>query len=423
VQVHLTNTEGKRLGKSVRGDMYLHDQTHTKGHTQAAVTGAWHPSDATQFATGGEDGTIRLWNTADYTKQNKHVIKFKVVDGSKPHVTAVAYSGNGTLIAAGSTNGGIQVWKGQGPYVRASQKNMTAHAKGEIISHLLFHQRNPNILFSRSCDGTVKVWKASFLKRPLAEIEGLHNAYAETNMTFSPDGKFLLTGTSTRSKAGQGGGDIVVIDTETYQVKHRVQVANRGVIRVHWHPVLNQIAFTTSEGKTQVLYDPKVSQKGVLLCATVSVRRHTQTHKVSREIINPNALPAFQSRKRKKRGWKDPREATVPTRPLEGGKGQHGRVAQYGSGSITQYMLQKMMPEQNKTALLDARDPRAEVLAYAEEAKDGMWMGKAYKDTQPEAIFHQPTEEELAMERLKSETVANKRAEKFLRKPTYNQHM
>ena len=62
-RVKLYDREGKGVGETVRGDMYIRDPRNTKGHTAAATAAAWHPHDRWTALTAGEDGTLRVWDT------------------------------------------------------------------------------------------------------------------------------------------------------------------------------------------------------------------------------------------------------------------------------------------------------------------------------------------------------------------------
>lgn len=68
--------------------------------------------------------SLRIWSTADYkeltrciNKQRK-VIKVKRTSGKKTIPTTCAYSRDGNLVAAGCSDGCIQIWKHGNLYVR-----------------------------------------------------------------------------------------------------------------------------------------------------------------------------------------------------------------------------------------------------------------------------------------------------------------
>ncbi len=44
-QPKIYDREGHELGEFVKGDMYIRDSTHTKGHQYRCCFGQWHPSE------------------------------------------------------------------------------------------------------------------------------------------------------------------------------------------------------------------------------------------------------------------------------------------------------------------------------------------------------------------------------------------
>lgn len=99
------------------------------------------------------------------------------------------------------------------------QSAESAHTKGSVISGLAFSPDGSQ-LASRSSDGTVKresgdiehvrprmtrlllaVWDSRTLKKPIATASDLPSLNPESNIIFSPDGSYILTGTA-GSQAG-----------------------------------------------------------------------------------------------------------------------------------------------------------------------------------------------------------------------------
>ena len=64
-QPAILDRDGRRLTSLMKGDMYIRDMRHTKGHVAACTTGKWHPSDHNVIATASEDGTVSNANPCD----------------------------------------------------------------------------------------------------------------------------------------------------------------------------------------------------------------------------------------------------------------------------------------------------------------------------------------------------------------------
>ena len=111
------------------------------------------------------------------------------------------------------------------------------------------------------------VWNPKSLKKPLSTITSLPSLNSETSLTFSPDGKYLLTGTA-GSKAGvlpgnaeemkaaelekelgQRMGQVVVIGVDNekgeMEIKEKNEISEFSVIKVLWHPKINQVSFNS----------------------------------------------------------------------------------------------------------------------------------------------------------------------------------
>lgn len=115
-----------------------------------------------------------------------------------------------------------------------------AHLKGTETSGLTFSLDN-HTLVSRGGDDTVKTWDTRAFKKPLSVAESLSSLNPETNVIFSPDEKYILTGTA-GSKAGivpgknddaQGkpGGKIVVMDRQ--DLKKVKEIGAFGIAHIH----------------------------------------------------------------------------------------------------------------------------------------------------------------------------------------------
>lgn len=87
------------------------------------------------------------------------------------------------------------------------------------------------------------MWDTRKIRKPIAVAEDLGNIYSETNVIFSPDDKYVVTGLPGRQGTK---GCIVFLDSETLQEERRVIIAEGTVVRVLWHSRINQVRSSLS---------------------------------------------------------------------------------------------------------------------------------------------------------------------------------
>ncbi|ORY93643.1 WD40-repeat-containing domain protein [Syncephalastrum racemosum] len=387
-QAKLFNRDGFETCEYIKGDPYIRDLRHTAGHVAALTSGAWHPTDKTTFATASQDGTLRIWDVERKRKQ-KVVIAYKSRErGGRSPATAIAYSPDATKLAGAFQDGTINIWPADGPYFRP-QLSVNAHEKHTETSSLLF-SRNGHTLVSRGGDDTVKVWDVRNFKQPVKTAYNLESINPETNVVFSPDEKLILTGTSVPK--GQGNGQLVMLDRETLEVQRSIDVSQSSVVRVLWHPRINQIITGSQDGCVRVFYSPDYSDRGAKLCVVKEAKKAAvDDYEINRPVITPHALPMFKdtetrySKRKKEKLRKDPKASHRPEMPVKG-PGKGGRV-----GVNEQQMVIKGF---SKDTTRD-EDPREALLKYADLAeKEPMWVSNLYKDTQPNAVFQEEETEE-----------------------------
>ena len=111
----------------------------------------------------------------------------------------------------------------------------------------------------------------------LADWGGLDALMSMVGCDFSPDQSMLVTGTAV--KKGQGTAQLQFFSTRTFEKIGHVDVDGASVVPVLWHPKLNQILMGNADGNAYVLYDPDMSEKGVMYCSTKQApAAHTGAH-------------------------------------------------------------------------------------------------------------------------------------------------
>ena len=94
---------------------------------------------------------------------------------------------------------------------------------------------------NRSMIDICLVWDIRKLKTPLASRSDLPTLYPDTNAIFSPDDKYIVTGSSATSKGGKGR--LLFLSKETLDVVKSLEIEATPV-KVVWHPKINQVRKT-----------------------------------------------------------------------------------------------------------------------------------------------------------------------------------
>ena len=158
------------------------------GHTARVSSVAFSP-DGKTVASGSNDGTIRLWDTATHQQIGRPLTV------PAHAVNSVAFSPDGKVLASGSNDGTIRLWN-----VATQQqigRPITSRAD-KILSVVFSH--DGKAVASGSISGTIRLWNVAThqpIGRPLSRHFGPINARefsAVNSVAFSPDGKTLAAG-------------------------------------------------------------------------------------------------------------------------------------------------------------------------------------------------------------------------------------
>ncbi|CAG2119991.1 unnamed protein product, partial [Medioppia subpectinata] len=258
----IVDRDGFVKGETVKGDQYITDMSHTKGHVAMLNDGGWNPRDKQQFATCSNDGTCRLWDLQNL-KTHKAVLKPRSSGGLRAAPNTCRFTRNTELICCGCNDGSVQMWDTRRSYVNTTALVREAHTKGSEITSIQFSY-DGNCLLSRGTDDALKLWDMKMLKKPVIEIKELFNRFSMTDCFFSPDDRLIGTGVSCLK--GEEFGRLVLYSRDTCELKHEIAVSAGAVIRSSWHPKLNQILCGSSNGVVKVYYDPNRSDRGAKLC-------------------------------------------------------------------------------------------------------------------------------------------------------------
>jgi WD40 repeat protein len=216
------------------------------GHFSGVSAVAYSPDGATLATVG--DGTARVWNivTGQQTAQ---------FTGPVANVRAVAYSPDGTTLATGHGDGTARLWN-------ASTGQQTAQLTGHTaLVTAIAYSPDGTTLATADLDGTARLWNAS-TRQQTAQLTG--HSLAVHAVAYSPDGGTLAT----------AGGTVRLWDTATGQQTGQLAGHYGGVNAVAYSPHGTTLASASGDG-TLRLWDTTGQQTALLTGHTAQVHAVT----------------------------------------------------------------------------------------------------------------------------------------------------
>lgn len=401
-QPRILSRDGDTLTEFVKGDMYLRDSHHTKGHTAEVSSGVWCPTDENLCATAGSDSTVRIWDVNVGRSQKEVIVHKSRVAGSagRTKMTAVAWGspkqGGSNILVAAALDGSLVMWSGNGPFTRPSGEVREAHTRDTWTSGLDI-SADGRLVISRGGDDTIKLWDTRKFKSPITTVthQSTSFRYPTSNIQFSPSSANIIVGSET--------GHLHILNPATLKPELVTAITpGSPLITVLWHEKLNQILTGSANAETHVLYNPTMSTKGAaLVMSKAPKRRHvddnpTLTTDLSSGlagdsvVVGSNGVPHYSSATFSARHptigltasgrSRDPRRPHMP------------QVTPFAKSQPDEKHIRDNIP----LSSMRDEDPREALLKYAEKAEKDPIFTRAYRETQPKPIYADLSDEEEA---------------------------
>lgn len=397
-QPKIVSRDGETLTEFAKGDMYLRDMRHTKGHISEVTSGTWSPTDYNLCVTAGTDSTLRIWDVNAGRAQKEVIVHKSKAAGSagRSRMTAVAWGspkqGGNNLLVASALDGTLLMWGGDGPFSRPSGEIKDAHTKDTWTSGLDISP-DGRLVVTKGGDDTIKLWDTRKFKQPISTTSHSSGSrlYATSNIQFSPTGTNVITGSES--------GHLNILNPATLKPELVTPVTpDSPLISVVWHEKLNQILTGSANGHTHVLYNPSISQNGAItIMSKAPKRRHIDddpnlttdiAHGFSGDaIISSGGLPkggiSFANR--------HPTVGmTASGRPRDPRRPHLPAQTPFSKSQPAEKHIKENIP---LSAMRD-EDPREALLQYAEKAEKDPVFTNAWKHTQPKPIYADVSDEE-----------------------------
>ena len=398
-QAKVISREGVEEISCLKGDNYLVDIRNTKGHTYGLRDGKWHPLEKNIFLTSSADATMRLWDI--YSKQfgidsdiaHKNIFKVKTSKNKKIPVNSCNFNRDGKIIIGGVNDGSIQLFTIKSYLPQIYIPN--AHENNCEISSIVFMENNKNF-YSRATDNTMKLWDLRKYNKPIKIFNDLPCNNYKTEICLSPEEDYVLTGTSVIKRKNKNENDIEfgklkIFSTTNHELINSYDISpNNSVISVKWRKKINQILVGTTDGYINIYFSPPpISKNGIIN----SIFKKPKEYKEKQDIFNapmpiitPVQLPLFEEKEFSRQTYlekigaiQEPEEQTIISAknfaPFSDSKpAKHN--------TITQHIFKNI----NK-AIYEEGDPQKQLNKFGGNKGEGIWIEKAYKNTQPKEIL------------------------------------
>ena len=153
----------------------------------AFIKGSEGAVGSDRLVTGTSSGEIKLWNPFSGELA-------ATIAGQSGRIMSLAVNAKGTYFASGGSDGTLKIWPVEDIAQQKSQTTLRGRAIAQLgsqINVLAFHPKDSNILVSGDQAGTLQVWDIAQGKSIMTLTR---KADRITSLSISPDGQYVASG-------------------------------------------------------------------------------------------------------------------------------------------------------------------------------------------------------------------------------------
>ncbi len=198
-----------------------------KGHTMGVNCLAFSPNGLL-LASGGNDRKVRVWNLEKGTEE-------KVFTGHKRKVLAVAFSADGSLLASAGEDKIVKIWDLRSGYELGELKG-----HGKAVHSIAFHPNGRSIT-TGSKDKSMRTWDITSRKEVRSLTESAARYGDLLTFAFSPEGRMIASAIKevTRARPGKGAARGGIKENDFVQFRDGMTGEDLGRLEGHLESVVS----------------------------------------------------------------------------------------------------------------------------------------------------------------------------------------